>query len=194
MKLFHGTGIYCLASIVALNSLRNGCHWGKPGEPHGPRLSEEYGCAEQFINYNMYWGEGGLIVLDRDLLSKDYDLQAYADRLFTGEPMPNEREVAVITPAVESLDRYLVSVICDPAIIAQAHSREWMDIAMNEGGWPYECDEDGVQEAAADLRVLLTSPLLNKWMPDGISYPHQGNWDLGQISVEDADQHQAMCP
>lgn len=193
MKLFHGTGIYCLASIVALNSLREGCHWGKPGEPHGPRLSEDYDCAEKFINYNMYWGEGGLLVLDRDLLGKDYKLQVYADRMYTGEPMPNEREVAVITRAVKKLDRYLVSVICDPAIITEAHSREWMDVAMNEGGCPYECDEGGVQEAQADLRVLLASPLLNKWMPDGSHFPRQDNWELPLIAATHADRHQAMC-
>lgn len=159
--LFHGTGIYCLASIIRENRLDEGVHWGKPGEPHGPRLTESYETAVGFITYNAYYAEGGVLVLDRALLEKDYRLQAYEDKAYDGGEWGNESEVVAITPAIENLDRYLVAIMFDPAFVAPATEEEFLSIAWSEGGWPYPCDDEGADRMREDLKSLASHALLN---------------------------------
>ena len=169
--LYHGTGIYCLASILATQTLEEGVHWGKPNEPHGPRCSERFELAAAFIRYNFYVGEGGVLVFDWAALDRDYALCHYQDQYVTGEAMPNEGEVAILTPGLPRVDDYLVSIICAPAIIQAAAQAERMTEAMNEGGWPYEMSEAGTQAARQDLKRLAGHPKLNAGLPKDFCYP-----------------------
>ena len=173
-KLFHGTGIYCLAAIAQDNALLNGGHWGKPGEPHGPRLSRDFAAAAKFITYNVHWGEGGVLVFDHKALARDYALQDYQDKGYDGIPFPNEFEVAVLTPAVANLDRYLLSIQVDLRVIAHALQRETMQMAIEECGWCWEGEDYAAATSA--LLALVTHPKLNR-LPQ-LGQPFHGNFPL----------------
>jgi len=50
-ELYHGTSIFNLYYILQSNKLVAGAHWGKPGEPHGPRLTKDPTVAMEFFSY-----------------------------------------------------------------------------------------------------------------------------------------------
>lgn len=174
--LYHGTGIYCLAHIALSNTLREGGHWGKPDEPHGPRLSEQPELAARFILYSSYWGEGGLVVFDRSVLARHYSLQSYRDRFYEGEAMPDEAEVAILSPEV-NLDHGLISLTCDPRIIEEARKPKWMACAEEEGGWSFPHGPEGQALALKALDVLARHPKLNVWVPP-TGHLRMGNFPL----------------
>lgn len=178
--LFHGTGIYPLASIVQTDSLLEGTHWGRAGEPHGPRLSRTPSFAATFITNSMHWGEGGILVLDGDRLRAGYRIESYLDVDVGGEPWPDgESEEVVVTPCISALHRYIVSIVCDPAIIRAAMSEDLMQCAIDECGWSFNDETFGPARSA--LESLLTHPLLNAWVPEA-GLPRQGNWELDSAS------------
>ena len=180
--LFHGTGIYALAAIAESNTLSEGIHWQKPGEPRGPRTSQCFDIASGFITYNVHWGEGGVLVLDREALARDYDLVEYRDSCYTGELMSDEREIAIITSAVKNLDKYIVSIVCDPAIVPLALDEENVQAAIQECGWAFESEgEEGINEAKAAFAALLCHPKFNAWIPES-GFPHHGNWEMRKKS------------
>lgn len=167
-RLFHGTGVYGLAAIAQSNTLEEGVYWNKPGEPHGPRTSESFEAAATFIEYNMYWGEGGVIVLDRDLLEQDYPTVKYIDTV-CDDVLVAEQEVAILTPKVVNLDRYLVSIVCDPAVIHTAKDEDNLQSALDECGWQF--DHKDFELARQSLDALLKHPKLNAWVPES-GFPH----------------------
>lgn len=172
--LFHGTGVYALAAIAESNELREGVHWHKPGEPHGPRLTRRFDIAATFCEYNMHWGEGGVLVLDRAVLERAYRVEPYSDTYYGGDAMErDEEEMAVITPSITDLSRYLVSIVCDPQIIKFATDPETLAIARDECGWAFDHDDDGL--AIRTLERLGRHPLLNRWVPAS-GFPCLGNW------------------
>lgn len=175
--LFHGTGIYPLAAIVASDSLLEGVHWGRPGEPHGPRLASDVLTASKFILYSMHWAEGGLVVVDEERLRRDYNLVSYRDTDCTGEHWKDEvGEVVVETPAVVGLSQYLVSIVCDPRVIEEAMKLENMEGAVAECGWAFEDESEiGILQAKHALERLAAHPKLNAWVP-GTGFPLHGNW------------------
>lgn len=184
--LFHGTGIYCLASIIESNTLEEGTHWGKPNEPHGPRLTEDFDVAKSFIAYNMHWGEGGVLVLDREKLARDFDLVAYEDKRYDGGDFGhNEREIAVVTPIIKSLSKYLVSIVCNPEVIQLAALRENMETAHEECGWvhawgsPYEVS--GRRKMHRSFDALKASPFLNSDAFHPEALPVSGNWPIMDV-------------
>lgn len=176
--LFHGTGMYCLASIIAEDRLDEGAHWGKPGEPHGPRLSESFAAAADFITYNTYYGEGGVLVLDRQKLEENYGLQAYVDTV-SGESRDDEKEVVALTPAITNLEKYLVAVVFDPAYIKEMCADEFFETAWSEGGWPAQYSTDGVGAAAMTtaLHALRDHRLVNALGTEA-DWPRHGNIEL----------------
>ena len=170
--LYHGAGAYALAAIVQSNTLLEGVYWGKPGEPHGPRTSRSFTAASAFITYNVHWGEGGVIVLDRIALARDYAIQSYVDTV-SGDYMEKEQEEVILAKAVTNLDRYLVSIVCDPEVIKTAKLTDCLEAARSECGWAFEHEEDDLARAALDQ--LLVHPKLNAWVP-AEGYPFHGNW------------------
>lgn len=172
--LYHGTGIYALANIIDENRLNAGTHWGKPGEPNGPRLSASALVAASFIQYNMHWGEGGVLVLDRRLLMKDYQVIRYQDKTYGGEDWGlDEEEHVPLTSCISNLSRYLISIVCDPAAIEMAQEPHNLIDAKNECGWAFPHDDD--QLAIAALNRLSQHALFNRWMPLPAP-PRMGNW------------------
>lgn len=186
--LYHGTGIYCLAAIIHSDSLEEGVHWGKPGEPHGPRLTADYDIAKSFITYNIHWGEGGIIVLDHQALAADYSLVEYRDKGYDGNDFGRaEREVAVIAPAIKPLSKYMVSVICAPEVIKMAIGRQNMEDAFTECGWvnawgsPHR--SPGRQKMMRAFDALTASPFLNANTLGLDVYPTIGNW-IDSVATE----------
>lgn len=176
--LFHGTGMYCLAAIIAGNQINEGAHWGKPGEPHGPRFSESFSVAADFITYNAYYAEGGVLVLDRQKLAEDYELRAYVDTV-SGESKHDEKEIAVITPVIQNLEKYLVAVIFNPDFIEEMCADDFFDTAWSEGGWPsnYPTDHTGAADMKISLVALREHSLVNAIGTDE-DIPRHGNIEL----------------
>lgn len=170
--LYHGTGVYALAAIAQSNALHEGVHWGKPGEPNGPRTSRCFTAASTFITYNMHWGEGGVIVLDRAALARDYAIEAYVDTV-SGDTMEKEQEEVILAKVVANLERYLVSIVCDPEVIKTAKLSDCLEGARSECGWAFDHEDDDLARAALDQ--LLVHPKLNAWVPSE-GYPFHGNW------------------
>lgn len=168
--LFHGTGIYCLANIVLEDRLFEGAYWGKFEEPHGPRLTASFEIARQFIEYNLDENEGGILVFDARLILAP--IIAYRDSLYGGDAMPDELEFALITPCLEQISGALRSVICSPRVIEEARTREFMECARNEGGWPFGEQLGCFERANAALDSLAAHPKLNAWIPTGCELPY----------------------
>lgn len=173
--LFHGTGMYCLASILDENRLCEGAHWGKPGEPHGPRLTESFAIASGFVTYNAYFAEGGVLVIDRQKLALDYPLLEYQDT-FDGKPGDDEQEVVAITPVIEDISKYLVALVFDPDYLDELETMDFMETAWSEGGWPdrIPSDEDGAAIMKRWLDALRSHPLINA-VGDESDIPRHGN-------------------
>ncbi len=177
--LFHGTGVYALAAIIQSDCLKEGVHWGKPNEPHGPRLTRSYEVAVGFIANNIHWGEGGVLVFDRAALARDYQVVAYTDAQYTGDPWDkDEQEQVVITPAITDLSRYLISVVCDPEVIHLATEPANLAAAKDECGWAFDHENDLL--AIRALNAFALHPKLNAWLPSNQAFPHHNNW----LSVE----------
>lgn len=157
--LYHGTGVYALASILEEDRLLEGIYWGKKGEPHGPRFSRNFKTAQAFIEYNLYWLGGGVLVFDRERLAQSFQLVSYRDSSYSGELMPEEDEVAAITPSIAPISDFLVSLVFDPSIIEQACDPESLKTAKEECGWAFDHEDDA--RATQAIQALAEHPLLN---------------------------------
>lgn len=177
--LFHGTGVYCLAGIIASNTLFEGTHWGKPNEPYGPRMSECHKAAGSFVTYNAYYAEGGVIVLNKKLLAQDFKLIPYRDQGYDGSAFADEKEIVAETPAIKNLSKYLVGILFDPAFIKEAKSRELIEMSWSEGGWANDYPQSawGIKKMRRDLDRLGEHPLLNVIGEDE-DIPRHGNFEL----------------
>lgn len=187
--LYHGAGVYALAAIAQSNTLLEGVYWGKPGEPHGPRTSRSFNAASKFITYNIHWGEGGVLVLDRAKLAQDYGIQPYVDTV-CDERRREEQEEVIQTSAVLNLDQYLVSVVCDPRVIEVAKKDDCLEGAKSECGWAFKHEDDALAIQALD--ALLNHPKLNAWVPDR-GCPYHGNWP-DVMEVKTTNQESAKSP
>lgn len=178
-SLYHGTGVYALAAILEDDALVEGVHWGKPGEPHGPRLTEHYPVAVNFILNGMHWGEGGVLVLDRERLMADWTVVQYEDQAADGKPWnTDEGEHVVVAPRVGPLSKYIKSIVIDPEVIKVALDAETMEDAIQECGWAFGADDDAARAGAARaLLALKAHPKLNAWLPEGAEVPWHGNWE-----------------
>lgn len=154
--LYHGTAVWFLARIViADNALYEGAHWGRPGEPHGPRLTRSLQIAKGFIDYAAPdWPIGGVLALDGNRLAQDYKLVDWRDVDVTGEPWDaNEEEVVAITDAIQPLSKYLVRIFCDKRDIIEGMSNEALEFVTQE----YEYMPD-IQTGRRLLQGLLQHP------------------------------------
>lgn len=177
-KLFHGTGLYCLAAILDEDRLYEGAYWRKPGEPHGPRFTTDVAVAGEFAIYNTYYAEGGILVLDRGKLAVDFELVDHVDTV-SGALHDFEKEVAAITPVIENLSQYLIAVLVEPRFIDEMCSDELVETAWSEGGWPssYSRDKKGAEAMRAALQKLKENPLVN-CIDMAEHIPRHGNIEL----------------
>lgn len=101
--LFHGTGIYALAAIIAEDRLLEGHHWGHIDEPAGPRFSKRLDVAADFTLYKGNHIEGGVLVLDRSRLQVDYLLEGCALPRDGSQAWGEESEIAAVAKVIEPL-------------------------------------------------------------------------------------------
>ena len=87
--------------------------------------------------------------------------------------MAKEQEEVVLTDVVTNLDRYLVSIVCDPSVIETAKLPDYLEAARSECGWAFGHEDDNLARAALDQ--LLQHPKLNAWVPPE-GFPNVGNW------------------
>ncbi len=155
--LYHGTNVWFMSELIAADTLLEGAYWGKPGEPHGPRLSESDQVAETFIEYaSPDWPLGGVLVLDTWGLMQDYKLVTYQDKPYGSDiPFGEEREVVPLTEAVKPLSKYLRAIKMDPEVIQEAASTEGLEFAKDM--W----DKDP-RKMTGLLASLAKHPLLRK--------------------------------
>ncbi len=170
--LYHGTGMYTLAAILAEDTMFEGVHWGRKGEPHGPRFSRDYEMAKSFIANCTHWGQGGVLILDGDALARDFPVVSYRDVDCTGNHWSqDEQEEVVCTPSIPNLRKYLLGFAVDPAHIDLMLDPQYVEFAQEECGWPG--DWDGRETALLKhLAALKTHPLLNAHLPVGSSMPN----------------------
>lgn len=189
--LFHGTSIYALANIAHTNSLLEGAYWNKPNEPHGPRTTESFDVAKSFIEYACHWGEGGIIVLDREKLSEDFELVSYTDKTYEGGSFgQDEQEIAIITEEIADLSKYVVSFVCDPRVIEAAMLADNIEGATGECGWCADWGDvwsEGLQvkhlaACKEAMDALLNSPLLNASPEFNYQDTLRGEWELPENS------------
>lgn len=149
--LFHGTNIWSLALIITTNSLEEGSHWGKPDEPYGPRFSENFDIAYEFIEYaSPEWAIGGVLILDTKKLMQNYKMVSYVDTPYDyAEPWGEEQEVVPITKAIKPLSKFLRGIKVEGNHIREGMSDEGIEYAIKERG--YKVDPDALRQAVANL-------------------------------------------
>jgi len=156
--LYHGTNVWNLANIIASDTLREGVHWGRTNEPHGPRFSRSLELGRSFTEYaSPDWPIGGVLAVDYNRLAADYKLIDYQDVDVAGEPWADEQEVAAITKGIQPLSKYLTGIECSMEVIEQAMSEEGLEFAIHGFGYM-----DNEEQAIAALKQLAAHPLLNK--------------------------------
>jgi hypothetical protein len=188
--LFHGTSIYALANIAHTDVLCEGVYWNKPNEPHGPRTTESFDVAKTFIEYACHWGEGGVIVLDREKLAQDFELVVYEDKTYSGDGFgQDEQEIAIITEEITDLSKYVVSFVCDPRIIEAAMHEDNIEGATSECGWCADWGDvwsEGLKDehltaCKAAMHSLASSPLLNVSPEFNCEDTLRGEWELPPV-------------
>lgn len=160
-NLYHGTGVWLLASIVAEDIMYEGAHWGRPNEPHGPRFTTNAKVARSFISYGSPdWPIGGILAMDYAALDTTYEIVSYSDVDMHGDPWPqNEREMVVLTPKIEPVSQFLSGIWCPLKHIKTAMSDKGLEFAMFEYNFMGGKDK---KKAIAALEKLARHPLLNK--------------------------------
>lgn len=190
--LFHGTSVYAMANIAHTNNLSEGAYWNKPGEPHGPRTTECFDVAKSFIEYACYWGEGGVIVLDREKLAQDFELVEYEDKTYDGNDFgQDEKEIAIITPEIINLSKYVIAYVIDPRVIEAAMDKDNLESAVSDCGWVGDWggvwgEEFGDQHLSAcktAMDALANSPFLNASPDFNCEDTLQGKWDFPTKSL-----------
>jgi hypothetical protein len=112
-KLYHGTSMYGIVGILNDNTLYEGVHWGRDGEPHGPRLSRSKTVASNFAIEGLsgHPSEGAIIEFDAKALAQDYKLQDYEDVDWAGEKWEKpEHEVVVVAPEIKNVRKYITAI------------------------------------------------------------------------------------
>jgi len=189
--LFHGTSIYALANIAHTNSLLEGVYWDKPNEPHGPRTTESFDVAKSFIEYACHWGEGGVIVLDREKLAQDFELVSHTDKTYEGGGFgQDEQEIAIIAEEIADLSKYVVSYVCDPRVIEAAMLDDNIEGAIGECGWCADwgdvwsagLKDEHLAACKEAMDALANSPLLNASSEFNCGDTLRGEWELPENS------------
>jgi hypothetical protein len=149
--LYHGTSVFQLVYILDSNELREGIHWDKPNEPHGPRLTKSSEVAKTFFSYaTPDLGDespGALLILSGPKLASKYELAEYTDTQYAGGTWESdEEEVVVLTPVVKPLSAFLERVEVARVHAEFALQDEILEFAIS---WPYL--EVGTVEEARQL-------------------------------------------
>lgn len=161
--LYHGTSIFHLVYILESNELFEGVHWGRPDEPHGPRLTKKPEIAQRFFSHaTPDLGDespGAILVLSTNKLSQDYELVEYVDVDVSGKQWDeDEEEVVPITETLKPLNKYLVSVVVKKQHAEIAMRDDILEFAIE---WPY-LEVDTVEEARHLVQTALTNPIINR--------------------------------
>lgn len=110
--LFHGTPFLELVNILSDDALYEGIHWGRQGEPHGPRFTRDYRRAWSFTDISE-WVVGGVIAVDRQKVLTRFRVVPYQDVDMHGDQWNSpEHEEVILTQVLQPLSRYMEFFVC----------------------------------------------------------------------------------
>lgn len=164
--LYHGTNLLFLAAIIQDDALSEGVHWGRKGEPHGPRLTRSYRVAMTFAT-DQELEMGGVLVLDQQAMAHRHKIVQYRDVDVYGKQWAaDEAEEIPLTSELKPLSRYLLSVNADPDQIKfLLENEDYMGYGVEESGANVVRAFTTFDECRTALRNLLNHPKLNTVVP-----------------------------
>lgn len=111
-KLYHGTNMYGIVSILRDNKMIEGLYWGRKNEPHGIRFTRSKQIAENDFALETLGGdEGAVIEFNAILLAKDYNLVDYEDVDCQGNKWSkSEKEVVVLSSLLKNVKKYITAI------------------------------------------------------------------------------------
>lgn len=158
-ELYHGTSIFNLYYILQSNELVEGAHWGKPDEPHGPRLTKDPNVARAFFSYaTPDLGDnspGAVIALSTMKLAQYYELVEYNDIQADGDYWDlDEQEVVVVTERIKPLHTFTTSIRISSKDAQAVLTDDVLELAVN---WPY-LEVESIEQARELMRQTLHHP------------------------------------
>lgn len=164
--LYHGTNLLFLAAIVKSDYLSKGVHWGKKGEPDGPRLTRSYRVAMTFAT-DQELEMGGVLVLDQQAIANRHKIVQYRDVDAYGKQWEaDEAEEIPLVEELSPLSKYLLSINADPEQIKfLLNNEDYMSYGVEEGGNQVIGAFKTFDECRAALEYLLRHPKLNAFIP-----------------------------
>ena len=164
--LYHGTNLLFLAAIVQDDSLSEGVHWGREGEPNGPRLTRSYRVAMTFAT-DQELEMGGVLVLDQQAIANRHKIAQYRDvDAYGNQWAADEAEEVPLTSELKPLSRYLLSVNADPAQIKfLMENEDYMSYGVEESEANVVRAFETFDECRTALKNLLDHPKLNTMVP-----------------------------
>lgn len=129
-SLYHGSKALAVASMLVMDQLYEGAHWGRENEPHGPRFATSFKGAKGWMEHDF---PPAMIVLSGPSLAQKYKLIPYLDVDANGDPWPNEEvEIVVETKTIRPLAPHIVKLIARDADIKKAMDPEEIEFAKAE--------------------------------------------------------------
>lgn len=156
-KLYHGTSMSGIVGILKDNALYEGVHWGRKGEPHGPRLTKSFKVAETFAIEGLigHPSEGAIIEFDGFALARDFKLRDYNDVDCVGNEWDTpEEEVVVLAKKVPNIRKYITAIYLKDFKNQQA-VLDYAELVEGEG-------RGSAEEWVAGYQKLLRDPLVKK--------------------------------
>lgn len=135
--LYHGTQMSHLGLIIKSNSLDEGVHWGKPGEPHGVRCTRSLEAAKLFAFDQEF--PGGILVLNWPRLAQRYKIISYQDTQEDGESWnTDEAEEVILTAGIKPLSAFLEGILMQPQELQELRSGEFLKDEWTDGYAAYD--------------------------------------------------------
>jgi hypothetical protein len=154
-KLYHGTSMSGIVGILKDNAINEGCHWGRPGEPHGIRLTKSRQVAETFAMEGLGGDEGAIIEFDAARLAKNYELEEYQDVNCRGDKWEtDEQEVVVLSESISPVRKYITAIYLKNPFKDEQSRNEYAQLVEEEERMPAQVWLDG-------YAALLKDPLVH---------------------------------
>lgn len=153
--LYHGTAMRNLGFIIKSNTLLQGAHWSKPGEPHGVRCTRSLDVAKNFAFETEY--PGGILVLNWPKIAQRYKTIPHADTYYNdvdptqpGAARDDEAEEVILTAALKPLSDYLEVVLMQAKVLRELRAGEylkdeWTEAYAEEDGRPLYVHRRAIQ-------------------------------------------------
>lgn len=160
--LYHGTNLISMAMIIQEDALSEGVHWGRPGEPNGPRLARSFKVSWDFAMHPET-GQGGVLQLSQTKLAQRYRIVPYRDVDMHGDHWANETEEVVIAKEIRPLSRYLEVIWLSDRVVETALNDHRMVDSPEDEYLRYGAEYFGLDSSVVrrGVEILANHPLRN---------------------------------